>query len=88
MWPDSFLWRSAGQSVSTVGPKKRVQPARLQVSLLDPQAALVDRAIGWLDVNWRGGVFVPDELLPLVAVGRTRECTVSTARASLPMIDA
>jgi hypothetical protein len=28
----------------------------------------VDRAIGWLDVNWRGGVFVPDELLPLVAV--------------------
>jgi hypothetical protein len=23
-------------------------------------------AIGWLDEHWRGGVFVPDELLPLV----------------------
>ena len=28
----------------------------------------VDGAIGWLDDHWRGGVFVPDELLPLVAV--------------------
>jgi hypothetical protein len=28
----------------------------------------VDDAIGWLDEHWRGGVFVPDELLPLVAV--------------------
>ena len=28
----------------------------------------VDGAIEWLDANWRGGVFVPDELLPLVAV--------------------
>jgi hypothetical protein len=28
----------------------------------------VDDAIGWLDDHWRGGVFVPDELLPLVAV--------------------
>jgi hypothetical protein len=28
----------------------------------------VDGAIGWLDGHWDGGVFVPDELLPLVAV--------------------
>jgi hypothetical protein len=28
----------------------------------------VEGAIGWLDEHWRGGVFVPDELLPLVAV--------------------
>lgn len=28
----------------------------------------VDNAIGWLDDHWRGGVFVPDELMPLVAV--------------------
>jgi hypothetical protein len=28
----------------------------------------VDDAIVWLDEHWRGGVFVPDELLPLVAV--------------------
>jgi hypothetical protein len=28
----------------------------------------VDAAIVWLDEHWRGGVFVPDELLPLVAV--------------------
>ena len=26
----------------------------------------VDDAIGWLDEHWRGGVFVPNELLPLV----------------------
>jgi hypothetical protein len=28
----------------------------------------VDDAIVWLDEHWHGGVFVPDELLPLVAV--------------------
>ena len=28
----------------------------------------VDDAIVWLDDHWHGGVFVPDELLPLVAV--------------------
>lgn len=28
----------------------------------------VDDAIVWLDDHWQGGVFVPDELLPLVAV--------------------
>lgn len=32
----------------------------------------VDNAIGWLDDHWRGGVFVPDELMPLVAVGAPR----------------
>jgi hypothetical protein len=26
----------------------------------------VDTAIGWLDDHWRGDVYVPDELLPLV----------------------
>lgn len=26
----------------------------------------VDEAIGWLDEHWRGGGFVPDELLPLI----------------------
>ena len=26
----------------------------------------VEEAIAWLDERWRGGVFVPDELLPLV----------------------
>jgi hypothetical protein len=28
---------------------------------------LVEQAIEWLDEHWRGGVFVSDELLPLVA---------------------
>jgi hypothetical protein len=28
----------------------------------------VDAAIGWLDEHWLGGVFVPDDLMPLVAV--------------------
>jgi hypothetical protein len=31
------------------------------------RAELVAEAIAWLDERWRGGVFVPDELLPLVA---------------------
>jgi hypothetical protein len=28
---------------------------------------LVDVAIGWLGERWRGCVYVPDELLPLVS---------------------
>lgn len=44
-------------------------PASKSRSSIRRAAREVDRAIGWLDVNWRGGVFVPDELLPLVAVG-------------------
>jgi hypothetical protein len=31
------------------------------------KGSVVEEAIEWLDEHWRGGVFVPDELLPLVA---------------------
>ena len=41
-------------------------PRMVRVPLYPVESGDVDRAIGWLDLNWRGGVFVPDELLPLV----------------------
>jgi hypothetical protein len=31
---------------------------------VDPKR--VEEAVGWLDGRWRGDVYVPDELLPLV----------------------
>jgi hypothetical protein len=34
---------------------------------LQVRPELVEEAIRRLDERWRGGVFVPDELLPLVA---------------------
>jgi hypothetical protein len=40
----------------------------VRVPLYPVRSHDVDEAIGWLDDHWRGGVFVPDELLPLVAV--------------------
>jgi hypothetical protein len=47
----------------------------------------VDDAIGWLDDHWRGGLFVPDELLPLVAVAGLgkylREATSVEAQLAL-----
>ena len=42
--------------------------ARMVRMPLYPVERHVDGAIVWLDDHWRGGVFVPDELLPLVAV--------------------
>jgi hypothetical protein len=40
----------------------------VRVPLYPVEQCDVVRAIVWLDEHWRGGVFVPDELLPLVAV--------------------
>jgi hypothetical protein len=40
----------------------------VRVPLYPVEQRDVDAAIVWLDEHWRGGVFVPDELLPLVAV--------------------
>jgi hypothetical protein len=40
----------------------------LRVVPLEVKAELVEEAVAWLDERWRGDVFVPDELLPLVAV--------------------
>jgi hypothetical protein len=43
-------------------------PRALRVVPLAVRAELVEEALGWLDEHWQGGVFVPDELLPLVGV--------------------
>jgi hypothetical protein len=40
-------------------------PRVLRVVPLEVRPELVAEAIAWLDERWRGGVFVPDELLPL-----------------------
>ena len=41
-------------------------PRVLRVVPLEVKAELVEEAIGWLDEHWDGGVFVPNDLLPLV----------------------
>jgi hypothetical protein len=40
------------------------------VRVVPPQVRLelVAVALAWLEQHWRGDVYVPDELLPLVAV--------------------
>jgi hypothetical protein len=43
-------------------------PRMTRVPLYPVEQHDVDDAIGWLHDHWRGGVFVPDELMPLVAV--------------------
>jgi hypothetical protein len=40
----------------------------LRVVPFGVRADLVQEAVTWLDEHWQGGVFVPDELLPLVGV--------------------
>jgi hypothetical protein len=47
---------------------RRERIAFLLVLLYPVRPRRVDDAIGWLDEHWNGGVFVPNELLPLVAV--------------------
>jgi hypothetical protein len=34
---------------------------------LEVRAEVVEDAIAWLDEQWQGDVFVPDELLPLIS---------------------
>ena len=48
------------------GKNVALPPCVLRVVPLEVRAELVEQAIAWLDERWRGGVFVPDELLPLV----------------------
>jgi hypothetical protein len=43
-----------------------VVPKMIRVVGPDVRPKLVDAAIEWLDERWRGEVFLPDELLPLV----------------------
>jgi hypothetical protein len=39
----------------------------LRVPLFPVSDRSVDDAISWLDEHWAGGVYIPDELLPLVS---------------------
>jgi hypothetical protein len=43
-------------------------PRVLRVVPLEVRAEVVEDAIAWLEEQWHGDVFVPDELLPLVGV--------------------
>ena len=60
VWRSQNFHKHAGKNVALAARVLRVVP-------LEVRAELVAEAIAWLDERWRGGVFVPDELLPLVA---------------------
>ena len=56
-----------GELHSHAGRKSTAFVARMvRVPLYPVEQRDVDGAIVWLDEHWRGGVFVPDELLALV----------------------
>ncbi len=60
------VWSS--QSFHKHGHKNvALVPRVLRVVSPQVRPELVDEAIAWLDERWRGEVYVPDELLPLVA---------------------
>jgi hypothetical protein len=77
-----FVRRAVCPKFGTVKPPNLVGELHLQqnrkgtacvarmtrVPLYPVEQRDVDDAIMWLDDHWRGGVFVPDVLLPLVAV--------------------
>ncbi len=49
------------------GKNVALAPRVLRVVSNQVRPEVVEAAIVWLDERWRGGVFVPDELLPLVS---------------------
>jgi hypothetical protein len=59
-WSSANFHKHGGKNVA-------LAPRVLRVVPLEVRRELVAQAIAWLDERWRGGVFVPDELLPLVA---------------------
>jgi hypothetical protein len=59
-WSSVNFHKHAGKNVALVPRVLRVVPREVR-------AELVAAAFAWLHERWRGGVFVPDELLPLVA---------------------
>jgi hypothetical protein len=56
-----------GHSHKHAGKNVALAPHVLRVVPLEVRPELVAAAIAWLDERWRGGVFVPVELLPLFA---------------------
>jgi hypothetical protein len=59
LWASASFHRHGRSNVALV-------PRVLRVVPLEVRAELVVAALGWLDGHWRGDVFVPDELLPLM----------------------
>ena len=59
VWSSARFHKHGRKSVALV-------PRVLRVVPLEVRGELVAEAISWLDERWQGGVFVPDELLPLV----------------------
>jgi hypothetical protein len=59
-WSSVNFHKHAAKNVALVPRVLRVVPVRVR-------PRLVAEAVGWLDERWRGEVYVPDELLPLVA---------------------
>ena len=59
-WSSVNFHKHGNSNVALVPRVLRVLPPAVK-------AELVGEAIGWLDERWRGDVYVPDELLPLVA---------------------
>jgi hypothetical protein len=61
IWATASFHRHGSTNVALVARVLRVVP-------IGVRAELVEKAVTWLDEHWHGGVFVPDELLPLVGV--------------------
>ena len=61
IWASANFHRHGRSNVALV-------PRVLRVIPVGVRAELVEEALTWLDDHWHGGVFVPDELLPLVGV--------------------
>jgi hypothetical protein len=61
IWSSTTTHRHGRKNVSLVPRVVRVVPKQVR-------PVLVAVALAWLEQHWRGGVYVPDELLPLVSV--------------------
>jgi hypothetical protein len=61
IWSSTTTHRHGRKNVALVPRVVRVVPKQVR-------PVLVAVALAWLEQHWRGGVYVPDELLPLVSV--------------------
>jgi len=63
---DSLFALSSVARVTRTGTRTSRSCRVLRFFPPEVQAGLVEKGIAWLDANWHGDVFVPDELLSLV----------------------
>jgi hypothetical protein len=59
-WASTSFHRHGHKNVALV-------PRVLRLTSPQLQPALVEDAIAWLDERWQGGVFIPDDLLGVLA---------------------